>query len=201
VKSDPTFWIAARATGITAYAMLTCSVLAGLVLKSRPFARLKASTVTDLHRFLALLALGAVAVHGIALVMDETVTITFKALFVPGEIPYRPLWTGIGVVGAELAFLIYVSFSLRKLIGVKNWRRLHWATYIAFALVTAHGLMAGSDSHLTWAHWLYLGAIGAVLGATAYRALAPPQSRRGRPSGRPAAESRAEAVQQVPTPS
>jgi hypothetical protein len=42
--------------------------------------------------------------------------------------------------------LIYVSFSLRKVIGVRNWRRLHWATYGVFALVTVHGLMAGFDS-------------------------------------------------------
>jgi len=194
VKSDPTVWIAARASGITAYTMLTCSVLAGLLLKSRPFASLKASTVTDLHRFLALLSLGAIAIHGIALVMDKTVTITIEALFVPGEIPYRPLWTGIGVVGAELAFLIYVSFSLRKLIGVKNWRRLHWATYGVFALVTVHGLMAGSDSYRTWAHWMYLGAIGAVVGATTYRVLARPATRRPRPSGRAAAETTAKAA-------
>ena len=33
---DPTFWILARASGLTAYALLTLSVLAGLVLKSRP---------------------------------------------------------------------------------------------------------------------------------------------------------------------
>ena len=34
---DPTFWLLARASGLTAYVLLTLSVLAGLVLKSRPF--------------------------------------------------------------------------------------------------------------------------------------------------------------------
>ena len=37
MKSDPTFWILARTSGLVAYALLTASVLAGLVLKSRPF--------------------------------------------------------------------------------------------------------------------------------------------------------------------
>ena len=37
MKSDPTFWLLARATGIVAYALLTVSVLAGLLVKSRPF--------------------------------------------------------------------------------------------------------------------------------------------------------------------
>ena len=59
---DPTFWILARASGLTAYFLLTLSVLAGLVLKSRPFGRaLSAAAVTDTHRFLATLGLGAVA--------------------------------------------------------------------------------------------------------------------------------------------
>jgi len=36
VKGDPTLWILARAAGITAYGLVTASVLAGLVLRSRP---------------------------------------------------------------------------------------------------------------------------------------------------------------------
>src|SRR5262249_30898395 len=68
VKTDPTFWLLARASGLTAYALLTCSVLAGLVLKSRPFGRaLKQVSVTDVHRFLVLLGLGMLALHGVTL--------------------------------------------------------------------------------------------------------------------------------------
>ena len=64
MRSDPTFWILARASGLLAYALLTSSVLAGIVLKARPFgAALKAAVVADLHRFLALLGLGFIALH------------------------------------------------------------------------------------------------------------------------------------------
>ena len=91
---DPTFWILARASGLTAYFLLTLSVLAGLVLKSRPFGRaLSAAAVTDTHRFLATLGLGAVALHGLTLVLDSTIRISPTALIVPGLAPYRPLWT------------------------------------------------------------------------------------------------------------
>ena len=52
--------LAARpASGFTAYLLLTASVLAGLVLKSRPFRSLKPAAVTDTHRFLAMLGLRA----------------------------------------------------------------------------------------------------------------------------------------------
>lgn len=176
MKSDPTFWFVARASGLTAYALVTASVLAGLVLKSRPFGRaLKPASVTDVHRFLALLGLGAVALHGAALVVDSTVHISFAALLVPGLAPYRPLWTAAGVLAAELMLVVYASFSFRRRMGPKNWRRLHWATYLIFATATAHGVLAGTDT--AWSRPLYVGAVGAVAAATAWRALARPSPR------------------------
>lgn len=192
---DPTFWILARATGLTAYVLLTLSVLAGLTVKSKPFGKaVRIPTVTDLHRFLALLGLGAVAIHGITLVLDSTIKITPAALLVPGLVPYRPVWTSLGVIAAELMLLVYLSFGLRKRIGVRNWRRLHYATYAIFAAATLHGLLAGTDTSQRWAIWLYGGAVGAVVAATAWRALTagaahPARVRSPRPSPVPATET------------
>lgn len=169
MKSDPTFWLLARATGLTAYVLLTTSVLAGLTVKSRPLgARIKAAAATDLHKFLSLLGLSAVALHGFVLTLDSTVRMPLAALLVPGLSPYRPLATGIGVLAAELIFVIYVSFSLRRRIGVRNWRRLHYLTFAVFGAATAHGLAAGTDR---WALPLYAGSIAAVIGLTAWRVL------------------------------
>jgi predicted ferric reductase len=176
MKSDPTFWILARTSGLVAYLLLTASILAGLVLKSRPFGTaLRPALVTDLHRFLALLGLGALSLHGLALVLDRTVPISLADLLVPGLAPYRPLWTALGVLAAELMLVVYASFSLRTRIGMRNWRRLHWATYAVFTLATFHGLAAGTDSGTTWALAVYGGTTGAVLAATAWRALVPPE--------------------------
>ena len=97
-----------------------------------------------------------------------------SALVVPGLSPYRPLATGIGVLAAELMLVVYASFSLRRRIGARNWRRLHWATYAIFAAATAHGLAAGTDSAQPWAFAVYLSAIALVVAATAWRALTPP---------------------------
>ena len=172
MKADPTFWILARASGLTAYALLTASVLAGLVLKSRPFKALKPAAVTDTHRFLALLGLGAIVLHGLTLLLDRTVHLTPAALLVPGASSYRPVPVGIGVLAAELMLVVYGSFALRRRIGTRNWRRLHWATYAIFAAATVHGLAAGTDSGQPWALALYLAAVGSVVGAVAWRALA-----------------------------
>ena len=121
VKTDPTFWLLARASGLTAYVLLTGSVLAGLAVKSRPFGRaVKTASATDVHRFLALLGLGMLALHGVALTLDRRCTSTPAALLVPGLSPYRPASVAYGVLAAELAVLIVVSFSLRRRIGMKQ---------------------------------------------------------------------------------
>lgn len=171
--NDPTFWILARASGLTAYVLLTLAILCGLLVRSRPFRRLPQAAATDLHRFLALLALGAVALHGAALVLDSTVSVPLLGLVVPGLVRYRPVWTATGVLTAELMLLVYLSFGLRRLIGAKAWRRLHWATYGLFAGATLHGLATGTDSGRPWAAALYAGAIGMVASAAAWRALVP----------------------------
>ena len=183
MKTDPTFWLLARATGLTAYALITASVLAGLTVKSRPLgARVKAAAATDLHRFLSLLALGTIAIHGIVLTLDQTIKMPLAGLVVPGLSPYRPLATGLGVLAAELAALVYVSFSLRRRIGHRNWRRLHYVTFAVFAAATVHGLAAGTDK---WAFGLYAGSVAAVASLTAWRMITK-GGRRNVPAPQPA---------------
>ena len=174
MKQDPTFWILARASGLTAYVLLTLSVLAGIVVKSRPFGkRIRQPAAIDTHRTLAALGLGALVIHMTALVLDKTVRMPVQALFIPGLSPYRPYWVAVGVLTTELMVVVYASFSLRRKMGFKNWRRLHWATYALFVGGTAHGLLSGSDSRRAWALAIYLGAIASVAAATTWRALAP----------------------------
>lgn len=177
---DPTFWLLARSSGLTAYVMLTLSVLAGLVVKSRPFAALKPAAVTDLHRVLAMLGLGALAGHAVALVLDSSVHVSVPGLFIPGLVSYRPVWTSFGILAAELMVLVYASFSMRKRIGVKNWRRLHWATYAIFGAATVHGIAAGTDTTRPWAFALYVVAVASVAVAATWRFLVPPVSARAR---------------------
>ena len=174
---DPTFWMLARASGLLAYAALTVSTLLGLLVKARPFRSLSRATVTDLHRFVALIGLGALAVHGVALVLDAAMPMPVPALVIPGLSPYRPVWTAAGVIAGELMLLVIASFPLRRVIGAKTWRRLHWATYAMFALAAAHGIGSGTDTSRPWVMAFYAGTIGAVAAATVWRVLVPPPRR------------------------
>ena len=183
---DPTFWLIARASGLTAYALLTSSVLAGLTLKSRPFRRLHPKDAVELHRALALTGLAALVLHGAALVLDTTVRVTVPALVVPGLVPDRPAGVAAGVVGAWIFVVVTASFWLRRRIGFRAWRRLHWLTYALFVAATYHGLVSGTDSGRPWGEGLYLGALGAVATATAWRALFSPAPVKPLQKGEPA---------------
>lgn len=164
-------WIVARAAGLTAYGLMAATMLAGLLVKTKtPVGELKGTGMVDLHRHFSLLALAATGVHGLALVLDTTVEISLAALAVPGLVPYRPAWTALGVVAAWAALVVHLSFSVRKRIGPKNWRRLHWITYAAFLGATAHGIGAGTDTPRPWALALYGGTVTAIAALTGWRA-------------------------------
>ena len=181
MRHDPTFWILARAAGLTAYLALTASMLVGLTLKTRLLGKaVRPAAITDVHKVLALTGLGALALHGLALVLDSTVEISPLGLLVPGLVDYRTGWIALGVVGGELMVVVTASFWLRKRIGTRVWRSLHWLSFVACVLAAAHGVAAGSDSDRPWAVALYATTLGAVAGATAWRALrAPTRSGRG----------------------
>ena len=169
MKHDPTFWLLARSTGLLAYAFATATVVAGLTLKSRLLRSVRPASVTDVHRVLSLAGLLAVTAHSTALVLDETVKVTPLAVVVPGLVDYRTVWTSVGVIALELMAIIHISFRLRGRIGVRNWRRLHYCTYLVFLGATVHGLLAGSDSDRLWALALYAVAVGLVVSLTVWR--------------------------------
>ena len=181
-------WVISRATGFTAFALIAGAMVAGLLVRTRvAVGPLKGAGMVDLHRHLSLCALVATAVHGGALLFDATIDVGPAALLVPGLIDYRPVATGIGVVVAELALLVHVSFRYRSKIGPKNWRRLHWGTYAVFLGGAAHGILAGTDTGSLPAQMLYAGAVAAVAALTGWRAVTA--RRKAKPKPAPARQT------------
>ena len=97
----------------------------------------------------------------------------------PGLAPKARIAVAFGVVAGDLMLLVAASSRLRRRIGFRAWRRLHWVTYGIFAAGSAHGIMAGTDSHRPALFWFYALAIASVTGAIAWRAMtAPARARR-----------------------
>jgi hypothetical protein len=165
-------WFAARASGLTAYALATASVLFGLASATRagnPKPGL--GFVTDVHRALSLLTLVAIGGHVFFLALDSYASFGPLDLFVPFASWYRPTWTGLGVLAAYLSVAVFVSFYIRTWIGYRAWRVFHFTAFGVFGLGTIHGILAGTDSNSLWASAIYAGAIASVALMGAYRLL------------------------------
>jgi len=54
----------------------------------------------DLHQFISVLGLTFIGVHAGALLFDGFLRFTPASLLVPFASPYRPIWTGLGVISA-----------------------------------------------------------------------------------------------------
>lgn len=170
MSADMLPWLLARSSGIVAYLLLAAAMTAGLLVRSRAgVPGLRPAPLVLAHRQLTLLALLAVGVHVAALVADTYVDISPLALIVPGLVPYRPVWSALGVIALWLLLVVQVSSWLRRRIGAGTWRALHLAAYGVFALATAHGVAAGTDTARPWVLAVYAGASGAVAALTGWR--------------------------------
>jgi sulfoxide reductase heme-binding subunit YedZ len=167
-------WYAARAAGVVAYALLTSSVLVGVLLGGK--ARLRrwpAFALTDLHRFLSVLAGVFIGVHVAALLVDTYAHVSVVTLVVPGASSYRPFWLALGTVAFELLVAVSISNVFRKRLGHARWRRIHYLTFGVWIAATAHGIGAGTDAGVGWLRVLYLVSIGSVISAIAWRVARP----------------------------
>ncbi|MEO6578311.1 MAG: ferric reductase-like transmembrane domain-containing protein [Candidatus Limnocylindria bacterium] len=170
-------WETARVGGMLSYVLVALSVIAGLVasLKLRSTAWPRFVT-TELHRFISLLAVVFALLHGVAVWLDPYTGFTAAEVLVPGAAHYRPLWVGIGIVGGYFLLAVWASEYVRRWIGYRWWRLIHFIAFGAFVLATIHGIGTGSDTAEPWALAIYGESVGAVLALVAWRLLSSPKS-------------------------
>ena len=164
-SGDQTAWRVSRAAGLTGYLLLFVNVCLGLAVRTR-FTEpvLTRWRAFDLHQLTALITVGFMAVHVLALLADRFIGFTVAQLLVPFASPYRPLETALGVVGLYATLAVVASFYVRRHIGYRAWRWLHYFTFGAFGLSLVHGVTAGTDTAASWGGALYWGT-AAVAGA------------------------------------
>ncbi len=154
---DHTFWYISRAAGLSAYLMLFLNVVLGLAVNTRIMDALVARWRSfDLHEFTALLAMGLLAIHGLSLLGDQYIGFTLPQILIPINLPYRPFWTAMGIIAFYLLVLVTASSYIRKQLGYKTWRAIHYMSFAAYIMGLAHGIMAGTDSSMPWAWGMYL---------------------------------------------
>lgn len=141
------WWLASRASGLVALGLITISVMLGLALAGRVTKRPgMPAKMSALHEQLSLAGLIAIAVHGLTLLGDAWLAPGPVGISVPFVMDYKPVFTGLGIIGGYLAAALGLSFYARKRIGAKLWRKAHRATIAVWALSVVHTLGAGTDA-------------------------------------------------------
>jgi methionine sulfoxide reductase heme-binding subunit len=145
------WWLASRASGIVALALISLSVMLGLAMAGRVSREPKLrKAMIAVHEHAALAALIAIAVHGITLLGDKWLDPGVPGILIPFQMEHEPLYTGLGILGGYLAAALGLSFYARRRIGTKRWRSLHKATILVYVLSVIHTLGAGSDAGTPW---------------------------------------------------
>jgi len=172
--ADPkTAWYTSRAAGIVAYLLLSGSVAWGLILTTKIIKELAPPpAVMAVHNAVSWVAIGLGMLHAVSLMFDTYYTYTVWDLIIPFTGPYRPGWVGLGTLSFYVMVLSSVTFTWRSKIGMKTFRLIHYLTFPLYAIVTIHGLMAGTDSSGPAAKALYISSMLFVLFLTNYRLLA-----------------------------
>ena len=183
----PIAWLIARAAGLVAFGLLTLSVWLGLAMSTRLLGPKRQKSLLGLHRTLAWTGLSMIALHTGAVLADPVLHFGLTAALVPFAAPWKTGAIAAGVVGGWLSLALASSFRLRKWIGQKGWRRLHYASFGAFALSLGHALLVGTDLRGLGGPLLALVAAGPVLWLTFYRLLVPRLQPGARPATAPAA--------------
>lgn len=166
------WWLISRASGVLALGLVSLSVVIGLAMAAKVIRRpgLKRAAVR-LHEQIALIALAAIALHGLALLGDGWLKPGLSGITIPFALSYRPALTGAGIIAGYLALLLGPSFYLRRRIGARRWRKLHRGTVLVWMLSAVHALGAGSDSGAVWLRCITLAPVAPIAYLLALRVL------------------------------
>jgi sulfoxide reductase heme-binding subunit YedZ len=163
-------WYATRGAGAMALVLLTATVVLGIgeVRIWRPGGAPR-FVVASMHRTVSLLAVALLAAHIGTTLLDPFPRIGARNAVVPFQTDYRPLWLGLGTVASDLLLALVITSLVRRRLGYRAWRGLHWLAYACWPVALVHGIGAGSDTRSTWMLVLTVACAGAVLVAVAGR--------------------------------
>ena len=170
LDSSMSVWYLMRATGVVSLVLLTAVMVLGIgtVQRWRP-PNAPAFVTAGMHRSISLLSVVFVGVHVVTAVVDPYATVSAIATVVPLVGSSQPLWIGLGAVSLDLVIALIASSLLRRRLGARAWRAVHWTAYLCWPVAAAHSLGIGTDVGATWLRIIVAGCVGSLGFAVATR--------------------------------
>ncbi len=150
------WWYVARSSGIVAWALLSASVVWGLLLSTKisttrlAAGRLRPAWLLDLHRHLGGLAVIFTAIHIAGIVADSYVTFSWADVLVPMASQWRPGAVAFGVVAMYLLVAVEATSLAIRHLPRPLWRWIHRSSFVLYGTATWHGIAAGTDADNQW---------------------------------------------------
>ncbi|MEA2610565.1 MAG: hypothetical protein QOG32_291 [Chloroflexota bacterium] len=162
-------WLAARATGITAYLILTVVVSLGLIL-SHPVNQstwMLSKRLFPWHENLFVFVVSFIAAHVVAILLDPYAGVSVVGALVPGLAVYRPVPVAVGSIGLYALLLTGLTARYTKFLPAGWWLKLHRLSLVVWILGWTHGVLAGTDADALRSIYVVTGLV--VVTAAAYR--------------------------------
>jgi len=173
-ETPKAYWYLSRGSAMAAFGLLWMSMAFGMIITNK-MARVwpGGPTAFDLHEYTSLLGMAFALFHAMILMGDHYINYSLAQVFTPfASQNYRPVWVGLGQVAFYVWVLVTASFYMRKRIGTRTWRVIHYASFFAFIMALLHGITSGTDTGLVWTSFTYWFAGGSLLFLLFYRILA-----------------------------
>lgn len=159
------YWYLARGTGVVALLLLTASVVLGVLGSLRVSAapRWPRFAIDTLHRDVSLLVIVLLAAHIVTSVLDSFAPVKLTDAVIPFASSYRPLWLGFGALSFDILLALVITSLIRRRLGYRAWRAIHWLAYASWPVAVLHGLGTGTDTKIWWMLALTVACVVAVL--------------------------------------
>jgi predicted ferric reductase len=167
------YWYLSRGAGFAALGLLWISMVLGIGVTNK-MARLWPGVppAMAIHEYTGLLGWFFAGFHALILLGDQYSQYRLVQLLMPfGSVQYRPTWVGLGQLGFYAWFIIAITFYIRRAIGKKTWRVIHYASFVCYLAVLVHGLTSGTDTNMIWAQDFYWITGGGLIFVLVYRIL------------------------------
>jgi methionine sulfoxide reductase heme-binding subunit len=157
---------ASAATGVISMVLLTVVVVLGVAVDRRArLPGLPRFASLSLHRFTALLAVAFLALHILTAVAGPYARIGLTAVIIPFTSGFARSWLGLGTVATDLIVALIATSLLRRHLGYRTWRAVHWLAYGCWPLALAHSI--GTGGGMRTGRLLELAVACAAAGAAA----------------------------------
>lgn len=169
--SPKAYWYLSRSSAFVAYILLWFSMSLGVLITNRLARMWPGGPVAfDLHQHTSLLGLAFALFHALILMGDKYIHYSLYQVMVPfASENYRPLWVALGQIGFYLLAIVGLSFYVRRWMGQKAWRLVHFLSFAVFVLALVHSIWSGTDTSTTWVRNAYWATGGLLMFFTVYR--------------------------------